>query len=73
MSNTNNLLYTATVSYYEAKKAEALAMLQIYFNNSVGISEHSDHLQECLKWVEELSKAEDYLATLQRLLPKENE
>ena len=61
------MLYHATVAHYEAKKAEAIAMLQIYYTSSVGISEHSDHLQECIKWTEVLTNAEDCLATLRRI------
>tara|TARA_Y100001937_G_scaffold128294_1_gene203801 strand:+ start:28254 stop:28403 length:150 start_codon:yes stop_codon:yes gene_type:complete len=43
-----NKLYQAALDYYKAKKSEALAHLDIYFNESVGIGEHSDLLKEVL-------------------------
>ncbi len=61
-----NLLYNATLANYQAKKAEALANLELYFNNSVGIGEHSDLQEELVKWTEILANAEDCLETLER-------
>ena len=37
----NNLLYNALVAKYESDKAQALATLEIYFKNSVGIGRTS--------------------------------
>ena len=37
--------YKATVDHYEAKRSEALAILDLYFNHSVGIGEHSDVME----------------------------
>ena len=34
--------YKAALSYWEAQKREAIATLNLYFSNSVGIGEHSD-------------------------------
>jgi len=61
-----NLLYNATLANYQAKKAEALANLELYFNNSVGIGEHSDLQEELVKWTEILANAEDCLEILER-------
>ena len=47
-------------------KLEAEAVLNTYFNNTVGIGEHSDIPAEVNKWVEKLSTAEDALETLSR-------
>lgn len=69
----NNLLYRAALTHFESQKANALATLQIYFNTSVGISEHSDHVQEISKHVQQLSEAEDAIQTLLRLANTESD
>ena len=61
-----NLLYNATLTNYRAKKAEAIANLDLYFNHSDGIGEHSDLQEELTKWTEILANAEDCLEVLER-------
>ena len=39
-------LYVAAIARFEAQKQEALATIDIYLNNSVGIGEHSNLLDE---------------------------
>ena len=59
-----NKLLKASIDKYESQKSEALAHLEILFNNSVGIGEHTDILAEIDKWVNSLSQAEENLSTL---------
>ena len=59
-----NKLLKAAKDKYSAQKSEALAHLEILFNQSVGIGEHTDILSEVDKWVNSLSKAEENLKTL---------
>ena len=59
-----NKLLKASIDKYESQKSEALAHLEILFNNSVGIGEHTDILTEIDKWVNSLSQAEENLSTL---------
>ena len=66
MDNSGNLLLRATIAHYKSKKAEALASLDVFFNNSVGVADHSEFLQEIKKWTEVLTNAEDNLATLHK-------
>lgn len=66
----SNKYITATVAHFEGKKLEAEAVLDTYFNNSVGIGEHSDLPAEIYKWVEKLATAEDALETLARYRSK---
>ena len=66
----SNKYMTATVAHFEGKKLEAEAVLDTYFNNSVGIGEHSDLPAEIYKWVEKLATAEDALETLARYRSK---
>ena len=65
-----NRIAQALRSKYIAQIDEAVATLDIYLNNSVGIGEHSDILSEADKYVELLSSAQDKLASLDRLLTK---
>lgn len=67
-----NRIAQALRSKYIAQIDEAVATLDIYLNNSVGIGEHSDILAEADKYVELLSSAQDKLASLDRLLTKPN-
>ena len=66
----SNKYITATVAHFEGKKLEAEAVLDTYFNNSVGIGEHSDLPAEMYKWVEKLATAEDSIETLARYRSK---
>jgi hypothetical protein len=58
--------FKATVDHYEAKRSEALAILDVYFNHSVGIGEHSDLMEEIRKWTETLDEADSVLDTMAR-------
>ena len=59
-----NKLLKAAKDKYSAQKSEALAHLEILFNQSVGIGEHTDILSEVDKWINSLSQAEENLKTL---------
>jgi len=59
-----NQLLKAAIFHYEAQKSEALAHLEIVFNNPVGIGEHTDYGAEVRKWTEQYSQAEENLKTL---------
>ena len=61
-----NKLLMAAIDFYQAQKTEAIAHLDILFNDSVGIGEHTDLLAEVKKWTESLSQAEENLETLKR-------
>jgi len=61
-----NKYVTAAVAHFEGKKLGAEAVLDTYFNNSVGIGEHSELPSEIYKWVERLASAEDALLALER-------
>ena len=59
-----NKLLKATIDYYEAQKSEAEATLDVYFNKSVGIGEHSNLLDEIKKWTSKLAEAKENLQVL---------
>ena len=49
---------------YEAEIAEADAIANIYLENSVGIGEHPQHIDEVDKLIEKIANAEEKLKTL---------
>ena len=61
-----NKLLLAAIDYYHAQRTEALAHLDLLFNDAVAIGEHTDLLTEVKKWTEALSTAEENLETLDR-------
>jgi|TARA_R110000824_G_scaffold138337_4_gene302994 hypothetical protein len=61
-----NKYYKATVSYWQAQRDEALATLDLYFNKSVGIGEHSNILDEINKWTSKLAEADENIAALEK-------
>jgi hypothetical protein len=54
-----NLFYNALLKEAESKKAEALAVLHTYMNNSVGIGEHPQMVEEATKYLDQLASAND--------------
>ena len=61
-----NKLLQAALSHYEAQRDEALAVLEVYFNNPVGIGEHSNLLKEITEWTQRLAEAEENISTLDK-------
>ena len=51
---------------YEAQLAEADATLIIYLENSVGIGEHPQHVEECDKLISKVAQAEENLRVLRQ-------
>ena len=61
-----NQLIQAATDAYQAQRTEALAHLDLLFNDATMIGEHTDLLKEVRKWTESLSQAEENLETLDR-------
>ena len=59
-----NKLLMAAIDSYQAQKTEALATLDILFNDATAIGEHTDLLTEVKKWTESLAQAEENLNVL---------
>ena len=62
--NKMNQLIKAAIDSYQAQRTEALAHLDLLFNDATMIGEHSDLLTEVKKWTESLSHAEENLKIL---------
>jgi hypothetical protein len=60
-----DVLLSALEARYHAQISEADATLKIYFENSVGIGEHPQHIEEVDKLVEKIANAEEKLQVLQ--------
>jgi hypothetical protein len=71
--STSTLLYEALELKYRAQIAEAKATLSIYFENSVGIGEHPQHLEEIDKLISQLADAQDKLEALNQLTFNQNQ
>ena len=63
---TENALFKALTKKYEADIASGYATLLIYFDNSVGIGEHPQQLEEMDKLVSKIESAESKLSALNR-------
>ena len=61
-------IYRALELKYLAQQQEALATLEIYFNNPAGIGEHPQVIEEMDKQVAIAAEAEDKLAYLKNHL-----
>lgn len=57
-------LYKALENRYLSQRNEGLATLHIYFNNSVGIGEHPQIVDEMAKQLEKVENADGKLDTL---------
>ena len=55
---------------YEAEIAEADATANIYLNNSVGIGEHPQHIEEVNKQIEKIANAKEKLQVLDEFEPE---
>ena len=62
----SNSLYVALESQYLAEINKARATLLVYFNNSVGIGEHPQHLEEMNKLLGQMVDADDKLNMLRK-------
>ena len=69
----NNTLVTAAFAHFEAKRLEALARLQLYGTNSVGVGDHSNVVEESIRAIEDLDNAVSCLQTLQSLVANNEE
>jgi len=60
-----NAIVNALETRYEAQIAEAQTTIKIYMENSVGIGEHPQHIDEVDKQLQKIAEAEEKLVSLQ--------
>ena len=54
-----SVILKALEDKYNAQISEADATLKIYLEQSVGIGEHPQHIEECDKLIEKIANAEE--------------
>ena len=64
MATIKKMILEALEKKYNAEIAEADATIKIYFENSVGIGEHPQHVDEVDKLIEKIANAEEKLIIL---------
>ena len=60
-----SVLLDALEARYESQIAEAEAIIKIYLENSVGIGEHPQHIEEIDKLFDKIATAEERLKVLE--------
>ena len=60
-----SVILKALEDKYNAQISEADATLKIYFNNSVGIGEHPQHIEEIDKLLQKIVDAQEKIKELQ--------
>lgn len=68
-----NLKLEALKAHYVAKRLKAIATLDVYFNNSVGIGEHPQIIDEMDNLVRQIADAEGCLDVLNSNFTEEPE
>ena len=63
------VILNALEKKYEAQIAEAEATLKIYLENSVGIGEHPQHIEEVDKQIDRIANAKEKLQVLDEFEP----
>jgi len=67
MNKIAQKMYEALTLKYRSEMAESEATLLVYLNNSVGIGDHPQHLEEMDKFVEKMTNAKDKLEMLETI------
>ena len=62
-----NAIIQALEDRYNAQISEADATIKIYLENSVGIGEHPQHIDEIDKLVDKIAQAEEKLKILKEI------
>ena len=62
----NTRIYEALLANCKAERLEALATLDVYMSNPVGIGEHPQIVEEAMKQLDNLATAEGKLHELQK-------
>ena len=68
--SVRSALIKALEDKYNAQISEADATIKIYFENSVGIGEHPQHIDEVDKLIEKIANAEEKLIILKEFYDK---
>lgn len=67
-----NFFYKALESKYQAKIDEAVATIELYFNNAVGVGEHPDVISVLDDYIGMIETNSSKLETLKKLFENNN-
>ncbi len=73
MMNSDNHFYRAAIKSFEAQREEAIATLELYFQHSVGIADHSNILEEIKNWTSKLAEAQENIKVLKEYFYTDNQ
>ena len=73
MMNSDNHFYRAAIKSFEAQREEAIATLELYFQHSVGIADHSSILEEIKNWTLKLAEAQENIKVLKEYFYTDNQ
>ena len=63
-----NYLHQAAMSKFKSEESEAIAILDVLFNKSVGIGDHTNILDEVVIWTKKLTEAKENIKILQEMM-----
>ena len=63
-------ILNALEAKYEAQVAEAHATIKIYLENSVGIGEHPQHIEEIDKQIQKIADSQEKLRVIEDFQPE---
>ena len=66
--NIKQAILDALEDRYKSQISEAEATIKIYLEQSVGIGEHPQHIEECDKLIEKIATAEEKLIILKEFI-----
>jgi hypothetical protein len=66
-----NLKLQALKAHYQAERLKAIATLEVYMSNSVGIGEHPQIIDEMLTLIQRVADADDGLEVLSKIFTEE--
>ena len=64
----SQLIMQAVVADANAKEAKAIANLNNYMTNAVGVGEHPDVVSECTKLIKEIAEAREIRTTVEAIV-----
>ena len=64
----SNLILNAVIAQAQAKESKAIANLQNYLSNPVGVGEHPDVVEECNKLIQDIAEAKETVKTVNSLI-----
>lgn len=69
----SQLIMNAVIAEANAIEAKAIANLQNYMANAVGVGEHPDVVSECTKLIKQIAEAKEIKETVEAIINQSNQ